>query len=219
MSLKSPWLDDEPDRPFAIALDTGGGIDGEPPGRCCSLPANYGNRRERVGQGADLLETRVWATSSSQRRLMAESGSCESQTWPNISRGCITGQAEPAKVAERPAVVPEQPSSILLRPTKLPETLPDSEVTGSVAASEQLTIRERERPAEVVSRKPRERPVTAKATRPQSEQRARAEQKTARDAGRRNRSSPIIAIANRAAPEPAARAAEPIQFRLAEGNR
>jgi hypothetical protein len=159
------------------------------------------------------------ATSSSQRRLMAESGSCESQTWPNISPGCITGQAEPAKVAERPAVVPEQPSSILLRPTKLPETLPDSEVTGSVAASEQLTIRGRERPAEVVSRKPRERPVTAKATRLQSEQRARAEQKTARDAGRRNRSSPIIAIANRAAPEPAARAAEPIQFRLAEGNR
>jgi hypothetical protein len=33
MSLKSPWVDDEPDRPFAIALNTGGGIDGEPPGR------------------------------------------------------------------------------------------------------------------------------------------------------------------------------------------
>jgi hypothetical protein len=159
-------------------------------------------------------------TSSSKQRLMAQPGSCESQTWPNISPECITGQAEPAKVAERPAPVPEQPSSILLRPTKLPEAAPELEVTGSLSTpTERLRIREGERSAEVVRRNTRERPVTAKATRDKPEQRMRAEQKTARDAGRRNRPSPMMAVADRAAPEPGERAAEPIQFRLAEGNR
>ena len=40
-----------------------------------------------------------------------------------------------------------------------------------------------------------------------------------RAAGRRRRPSPMIAAAERAAAKPAARASEPIQFRLAEGNR
>ena len=71
-------------------------------------------------------------TNSSRQRLMAEPSSCDSQTWPNISPECIAGRAEPAQVVERPAVVPEQPSSILLRPTKLPEAVRDPEVTGAL---------------------------------------------------------------------------------------
>jgi hypothetical protein len=47
--------------------------------------------------------------SSSERRLMAEPGSCASQTWPNISPECITGQAEPTKVTERPTIAPSSP--------------------------------------------------------------------------------------------------------------
>jgi hypothetical protein len=159
------------------------------------------------------------ASSSSQQRLRAEPGSCESQTWPNILPECITGQAEPAKVAERPVHVSEQPSSILLRPTKLPEAVPDPEVTGSLPASERVTVRQRERPVLAKKKNRREREVTAKATKPKAEQRARAERQLLRDAGRRHRSSPMIAVADRAAPEPAERVSEPIQFRLAEGNR
>ena len=126
------------------------------------------------------------------------------------------GQAEPAKVAERSAVVPEQPSSILLRPTKLPEAVPDAEVTGSLPASERATVPQRERPVLAKAKNRREREVAAGATKPKSEQRAKV-----REAGRRNRSSPIIAVAvaDRAAPEPAERVSGPIQFRLAEGNR
>jgi hypothetical protein len=157
------------------------------------------------------------ATSSSQQRLMAEPGSCESQTWPNISPECITGQAEPAKVAARPALVPQQPSGILLRPTKLPEAVPETEVTGSLAASERLTVHQLERPVGAKAKNPRERPVTAQTTKPKPETRARAERKPLREAGRRNRSSPMIAVADRAAPESAERVNEPIQFRLAEG--
>jgi hypothetical protein len=151
----------------------------------------------------------VRATSSSQQRLMADSGSCKNQTWPNISPECITGQAEPAIVAERPPVVPEQPSGILIRPTKLPEPVPDTEVTGSLPASD-LAVRRAER-SRVVKAK--------EAKKPKAEQRARAERRTVREAGRRNRSAPRITVAGRAASEPTERAAEPIQFRLAEGNR
>src|SRR5215204_4346750 len=76
-------------------------------------------------------------TNSSRQRLMAEPSSCDSQTWPNISPECIAGRAEPAKVVERLPLVSEQPSSILLRPTKLPEALPDPEVTGALTLREQ----------------------------------------------------------------------------------
>ena len=155
------------------------------------------------------------SSSSSQQRLRAEPGSCESQTWPNILPECITGPAEPAKVAERPVHVSEQPSSILLRPTKLREAVPDPEVTGSLPASERVTVRERERPVLAKKKNRREREVTAKATKPKAEQRARAERQLLREAGRRHRP----AVADRAAPEPAERVSEPIQFRLAEGNR
>ena len=147
------------------------------------------------------------------RRLIAEPNSCDSQTWPNISPECIAGRAEPAKVVERPAIVPEQPSSILLRPTKLPEAVPDPEVTGSLPLGEQqLKVRDS---------KPNrsERSGMAKARTPKAEQRARAEQRSVRDAGRWDRSSAIIAVADHAAPEPAQRLSEPIHFRLAEGKR
>src|SRR5215216_6603894 len=134
---------------------------------------------------------------------MAEPNSCDSQTWPNISPECIAGRAEPAKVAERPAVVPEQPSSILLRPTKLPEAVPDLEVTGSLPLGEQqLKVRDSEPAVGTVktSREPkpnrRERPMMAKAKTPKAEQRARAEQRPVRDAGRLNRSSPVIEVAD-----------------------
>jgi hypothetical protein len=109
--------------------------------------------------------------------------------------------------------LPEQPSSILLRPTKLPEAVPDPEVTGSLPASERATVSQRERPVLAKAKNRRERELTAKATKPKSEQRAKV-----REAGRHNRSSPMIAVADRAAPEPAG-VSEPIQFRLAEGNR
>ena len=145
--------------------------------------------------------------SSSQQRLMAEPGSCGSQTWPNISPECITGQAEPAKVAERPTIVPEQPSSTLLPPTKLLGAVSDPEVTASLPASAGLAVRQPERL------------VVGKAKKRNPEEQARAERKILREAGRRRRPSPMIAAAERAAAKPAARASEPIQFRLAEGNR
>jgi hypothetical protein len=165
-------------------------------------------------------------TNSSRQRLMAEPSSCDSQTWPNISPECIAGRAEPAKVVERPAVVPEQPSNILLRPTKLPEAVPDPEVTGALPLGEQQLKVRGSGPAVGTAktsreRKPnrRERPVIAKAKTPKAEQRARAEQRPMRDAGRWNRSSAIIEVADRAAPEPSERVSEPIQYRLAQGNR
>jgi hypothetical protein len=150
------------------------------------------------------------ASSSSQQRLRAEPGSCASQTWPNISPECMDGQAEPTKVGERPALVPEQPSSTLLRPTRLPEAVPDPEVTGSLPASDLTTIGERERPVVAKAKTRRERAVNATAKTPVAER---------LEAGRRNRSSPMIAVVDRAAPEPAERVREPIQYRLAEGNR
>jgi hypothetical protein len=137
----------------------------------------------------------------------AQPGSCASQTWPNISPECITGQAEPAKVAERPTIVPEQPSSILLPPTKLLGAVPDPEVTGSLPATAGLAVRLPERP------------VVAKAKKRKPEEQARAARKILREAGRRSRSSPMVAAPVRAAAEPTARASQPIQFRLAEGNR
>src|SRR5687767_10424118 len=70
------------------------------------------------------------ATTPSDQRLTDNPGSCASQTWPNISPECISGRAEPLKVAETTTIVPEQPSSILIRPTKLPEAVPDPEITG-----------------------------------------------------------------------------------------
>jgi hypothetical protein len=158
------------------------------------------------------------ATSSSQHRLMAKPGSCASETWPHISPECITGEGEPAKVAERPAIVPEQSSTILLRPTKLPAA-PDPDVTGSLAASERMTVSERQRPMVAKAKNRRERPVTAKSTKAKAEQWARAERQLLREAGRRNRSVPMIAVAERSAAQPAERASDPIQFRLAEGNR
>jgi hypothetical protein len=147
----------------------------------------------------------------SRQRLIAEPNSCDSQTWPNISPECIAGRAEPAKVVERPAVVPEQPSSILLRPTKLPETVPDPEVTGSLPSGEQLLKVRDSKPNQ------RERPGMATAKTPKAEKRTRAD--SVRDAGRWNRSTAIIAVADHAAPEPSQRVREPIHFRLAEGNR
>ena len=83
-------------------------------------------------------------TNRSRQRLMAEPNSCDSQTWPNISSECIAGRAEPAKVVERAPLVAEQPSSILLRPTKLPEAVPDPEVTGALPLGEQLKVRDSE---------------------------------------------------------------------------
>ena len=145
--------------------------------------------------------------SSSERRLMAEPGSCASQTWPNISPECITGQAEPTKVTERPTIAPEQPSSILLPPTKLLGAVPDPEVTGSLPATAGLAVRLPERPD------------VAKAKKRKPEEQARAARTIFREAGRRIRPSPMIAAALGAAAEPAARASQPIQFRLAEGNR
>jgi len=165
-------------------------------------------------------------TNSSRQRLMAEPRSCDSQTWPNISPECIAGRAEPAKVVERLPLVSEQPSSILLRPTKLPEAVPDPQVTGSLPLREQqLKVRDSDPTVGTVKTgreyKPdqRERRGMAKAKTPNAEQRARAEHRSVRDAGRRNRSSAIIAVADGAAPEPARRVSEPIQYRLAEGNR
>ena len=175
--------------------------------------SNWATSAVSAGPKEPLRTEPARASSASQQRLTAEPGSCESQTWPNIAPECITGQAEPAKVAERSAVLPEQPSSILLRPTKLPEAVPDPEVTGSLPASERATVSQRERPVLAKAKNRRERELTAKATKPKSEQRAKV-----REAGRHNRSSPMIAVADRAAPEPAG-VSEPIQFRLAEGNR
>ena len=120
----------------------------------------------------------------------------------------------------------EQPSSILLRPTKLPEAVPDPEVTGALPSGEQrLKVRDSEPAVGTVKtsreHKPnrRERPVMAKAKTTKAEQRARAEQRLVPDAGRWNRSSAIIAVADGAAPEPAQRMSEPVQYRLAQGNR
>ncbi len=166
-------------------------------------------------------------TNSSRQRLMAQPSSCDSQTWPNISPECITGRAEPAKVVERPPLVSEQPSSILLRPTKLPEAVPDPQVTGSLPLREQLLkVRNGDSAIGTVKTareyKPdkRERREIAKAKRPNGEQqRARAESRAVRDAGRLSGSSAIISVADRAAPEPAQRVNAPIQYRLAEGNR
>jgi len=129
-------------------------------------------------------------------------------------------------VVESAPLVAEQPSSILLRPTKLPEAVPDPEVTGALPSGEQqLKVRDSESAIGTIKssreRKPnpRERPVIAKAKTPQAEQRARAEQRPVRDAGRWNRSSAIIEVADRAAPEPSQRVSEPIHYRLAQGNR
>jgi hypothetical protein len=165
-------------------------------------------------------------TNFSRRRLMAEPSSCDSQTWPNISPECIAGRAEPAKVVERPPLVSEQPSSILLRPTKLPEAVPDPEVTGSLRLGEQqLKVRDGEPAIGTIKTgrdyKPnqRERRGMAKAKTPNAEQWERAEHRSVRDAGRWNRSSARIAVADSAAPEPSQRVSEPIQYRLAEGNR
>jgi len=84
-------------------------------------------------------------TNRSRQRLMAEPNSCDSQTWPHISPECIAGRAEPAKVVEKAPLVAEQPSSILLRPTKLPEAVPDPEVTGALLLGEQqLKVRDGE---------------------------------------------------------------------------
>src|SRR5215211_4392063 len=123
-------------------------------------------------------------STNSRQRLIAEPSSCDSQTWPNISPECIVGRAEPAKVVERAPLVAEQPSSILLRPTKLPEAVSDPEVTGSLPSGEQqLKVRDSEPAVGTVktSRKPkpnrRERPVMAKAKTTKAEQRARAEQR------------------------------------------
>ena len=150
------------------------------------------------------------ASSSSQQRLRAEPGSCASQTWPNISPECMAGHAEPTKVGERPALVPEQPSSTLLRQTRLPEAVPDPEVTGSLPASDLTTVGEREQPVVAKAKTRRERAVNGTAKTPVAER---------LEVGRRNRSLPMIAVVDRAAPEPAERVREPIQFRLAEGNR
>jgi hypothetical protein len=165
-------------------------------------------------------------TNRSRQRLIAEPSSCDSQTWPNISPECIVARAEPAKVVERAPLVAEQPSSILLRPTKLPEAVSDPEVTGSLPLGEQqLKVRDGEPAIGTIKtsreRNPnrRERPMMAKAKTPKAEQRARAEQRPVRDAGRWNRSSAIIKVADRAAPEPFQRVSEPIQYRLAEGKR
>jgi hypothetical protein len=164
-------------------------------------------------------------TNSSRQLLTTEPSACDRQTWPNISPECISGRVEPAKVVERPAIVPEQPSSILLRPTRLPGAVPDPEITGSLPLGEQqFKVRDGEPAVGTIKtsrkRKPsqRERSVIAKAKRPQAEHRARAEERSERDAGGRNRSSPIIAVADRA-PESAPRVSEPIHFRLAEGHR
>jgi hypothetical protein len=154
-------------------------------------------------------------TNFSRQRLMAQPSSCDSQTWPNISPECIAGRAEPAKVVERPPLVSEQPSSILLRPTKLPEAVPDPEVTGSLRLGEQqLKVRDGEPAIGTIKTG-----WMAKAKTPNAEQRARAEHRSVRDAGRWNRSSARIAVADSAAPEPSQRVSEPIQYRLAEGNR
>jgi hypothetical protein len=94
-------------------------------------------------------------------------------------------------------ITAEQPSSILLRPTKLPESVLDPEVTGSLPLGEQqLKVRDGEPAIGTIKtsreRKPnrRERPMMAKAKTPKAEQRARAEQRPVR--GRLNRSSPIM---------------------------
>src|SRR5215207_8737980 len=109
-------------------------------------------------------------TIRSRQRLMAEPNSCDSQTWHHISPECIAGRAEPAKVVEKAPLVAEQPSSILLRPTKLPEAVPDPEVTGALPSGEQrLKVRDSEPAVGTVKssreRKPypRERPVIAEA--------------------------------------------------------
>jgi hypothetical protein len=163
-------------------------------------------------------------TNSSRQRLMAEPSSCDSQTWPNISPECIAGRAEPAKVVERPAVVPEQPSSILLRPTKLREAVPDPEVTGSLPLGEQhFKVRDRDPAVRTLKinreRKAnqRERPGMTMAKTSKAVQRG-AEQRSVRDA-RPWKPSPTISVADRAAPEPARRVSEPVHFRLAEGTR
>jgi hypothetical protein len=145
------------------------------------------------------------ATTPSDQHLTDKPSSCASQTWPNISPECITGRAEPSKVAETTTIVPEQPSSILIRPTKLPEAVPDPEITGSLP-----------QPRELAARQPA-RPVVANAKKSKAERRARADQRTLREAGRRNRFSGRVAVAER--PALAESAPEPIQFRLAEGNR
>src|SRR5215203_6513548 len=130
-------------------------------------------------------------STSSRQRMMAEPNSCDSQTGPNISPECIAGRAEPAKVVERAPLVAEQPSRILLRPTKLPEAVPDPEVTGSLPLGEQqLKVRDGEPAIGTIKtsreRKPnrRERPMMAKAKTPKAEQRARTDQRPVRGAGR-----------------------------------
>ena len=94
-------------------------------------------------------------TNRSRQRLKAEPNSCDSQTWPNISPDCIAGRAEPAKVVESAPLTAEQPSSILLRPTKLPEAVPDPEVTGALPSGEQqLKVRDGEPPIGTMQEQP-----------------------------------------------------------------
>jgi hypothetical protein len=65
--------------------------------------SNWATSAVSSGPKEPLRTEPARASSASQQRLTAEPGSCESQTWPNIAPECITGQAEPAKVAERSA--------------------------------------------------------------------------------------------------------------------
>src|SRR5215204_1695830 len=83
-------------------------------------------------------------TNRSRQRLMAEPNSCDSQTWPHISPECIAS-SRACQSRRESALVAEQPSSILLRPTKLPEAVPDPEVTGALLLGEQqLKVRDGE---------------------------------------------------------------------------
>jgi hypothetical protein len=68
-----------------------------------------------------------------EQQLPAKADSCASQTWPHISPECIKGQAEPLKRSDLPVASVEPASSILLRPTRLPEVAAiEPEITGSL---------------------------------------------------------------------------------------
>ena len=147
---------------------------------------------------------------TAQERLTPQSNSCASQTWPNISPECIAGEAEPLSRTEKPIASVERASSILLRPTKLPELAPvDPENTGSLPTA----VTTPKRPVMVPKKVERSRAATKPSKQVVSEPRAPRPMLRESKERPKQRLPATPAEPTDSAP---ARIQDPVQFRLAE---
>jgi hypothetical protein len=159
-------------------------------------------------EGPAESEATARATAAEQR-LSSLLESCASETWPNISPECIAGQAEPVRRTDKPVASGEPPSSILLRPTRLPYVAPlEPEGTGSLP-----TVVATPEPGPLPKKVVRSRAPTKLSKQPVSE--PRAPRPVLREAKRPPKQR-LPATAPEPAPHATAPIGDPIQFRLAD---